>query len=560
MRYRLAPYYLFLFHSLYFVLGPTCTLSSQSLNNDSLLNVLWSSKNDTGKIRLMNEISDGLTWEGYFAKSDSFANKALQLAQKVNDKKGMAEAYNHLGIDYYYKDGYAKALDQYFAAYKLGSDIGNKQEMATALMGIGEVYQDEGDDTSTLKEDNKALHMYMDVNYELGEADVLIDMGWSYDALAEDSTAFEKGLEAEILYEKVGNKDGIAAAYDLLGKVYENKADYKNALTDYLKSLILKREINNNDGIATSLLYVANVYLKQGKYREAFENASESLTVSNKINSSNDIMEAERGLSDIHLTMGNLKEAMIHFKNYTHLHDSIYGPKNTKKIVQAQLNYKYQIQQAEERAAQEKKEAIYQQELKGLGILSVILLLIIGLLLFIRRQRNIINEKDKLVNLMKLIKEGENNKIEFKSTMRYDLKQGKVDVGKVEFSTIKTLAAFLNSEGGTLIIGTDDDKNILGLEETDFASFPKPNKKDEWSKHFDNLLQNFFGNAIHSLLKMEFVEIDGKTVSLITVKKSPHAVWIKDEKKVEVLFIRRTSSSIPLQGHEAVNFVNQHWI
>ena len=161
---------------------------------------------------------------------------------------------------------------------------------------------------------------------------------------------------------------------------------------------------------------------------------------------------------------------------------------------------------------------------------------------------------------MKLIKEGENNKIEFKSTMRYDLKQGKVDVGKVEFSTIKTLAAFLNSEGGTLIIGTDDDKNILGLEETDFASFPNPNKKDEWSKHLDNLLQNFFGNAIHSLLKMEFVEIDGKTVSLITVKKSPHPVWIKDEKKVEVLFIRRTSSSISLQGHEAVDFVNQHWI
>ena len=94
-------------------------------------------------------------------------------------KKGIVVAYNHLGMDYYFKDDYAKALDQYFAAYKLGSEIGNKQEMATALMGIGEVYQDEGDDTSTLKEDDKALRMYMDVNYELGESDVLIDMGWS---------------------------------------------------------------------------------------------------------------------------------------------------------------------------------------------------------------------------------------------------------------------------------------------------------------------------------------------------------------------------------------------
>lgn len=70
-----------------------------------------------------------------------------------------------------------------------------------------------------------------------------------------------------------------------------------------------------------------------------------------------------------------------------------------------------------------------------------------------------------------LIQRGESIVLEFKSTLRVDIKTSKPEKF-IEHSVIKTLGAFLNSEGGTLLIGVEDNKNILGLE-LDFNSFLK---------------------------------------------------------------------------------------
>ena len=70
-----------------------------------------------------------------------------------------------------------------------------------------------------------------------------------------------------------------------------------------------------------------------------------------------------------------------------------------------------------------------------------------------------------------LIAQGESNTLEFKSTLRYCLRQ-KSPQKYVEHAVMKTIAAYLNSEGGVLLIGVDDNGIILGLE-NDFATFSK---------------------------------------------------------------------------------------
>ena len=59
-------------------------------------------------------------------------------------------------------------------------------------------------------------------------------------------------------------------------------------------------------------------------------------------------------------------------------------------------------------------------------------------------------------DLIGLIKEGENSGVEFKTTMRYDMRENKVNK-KLEEVILKTIAAFSNAEGGTLVMGVDDD-------------------------------------------------------------------------------------------------------
>ena len=157
-----------------------------------------------------------------------------------------------------------------------------------------------------------------------------------------------------------------------------------------------------------------------------------------------------------------------------------------------------------------------------------------------------------------LIQKGESPVVEFKSTLRVDIKTSKPEKF-IEHSVIKTLAAFLNSAGGTLLIGVADNKSISGLE-LDFNSFSKADKLDEFQKHFDNLISKTLGNRFQRYLKVEFPEIEGKIICSVTIKeKSEEPVYITNDTGQETFYIRRQASTIDLKPSEAVKYIKEHW-
>jgi len=85
------------------------------------------------------------------------------------------------------------------------------------------------------------------------------------------------------------------------------------------------------------------------------------------------------------------------------------------------------------------------------------------------------------VSIEDLIEEGESDELEFKSSLRWDVCDGCVNK-KLEEVIIKTVAAFTNSDGGTLLIGVDDDGNVLGLE-NDYAALGNADK-DKFELHW----------------------------------------------------------------------------
>lgn len=175
----------------------------------------------------------------------------------------------------------------------------------------------------------------------------------------------------------------------------------------------------------------------------------------------------------------------------------------------------------------------------------------------LQKQLQQVNTNDKIKQLLAA---GESRTVEFKSTLRYGIRQKQPDKG-VEHSAMKNLAAFLNSEGGTLFLGVDDDGTILGLEDTDFASFKGANKKDDFIKHFDNLIQNYFGNNLVQKFNIEFETIQGKTIALIHIKdRASKPIVIKNpDKNVEEFYIRRNASAINLTMYEMITYIKDNW-
>src|ERR1017187_10373679 len=75
-----------------------------------------------------------------------------------------------------------------------------------------------------------------------------------------------------------------------------------------------------------------------------------------------------------------------------------------------------------------------------------------------------------------LIAAGESAAVEFKSSVRWDMRENRLNE-PLKYSVIKTVAAFLNSNGGTLLIGVDDDRQVLGLQ-GDYSAFKKTDSQD----------------------------------------------------------------------------------
>jgi len=173
--------------------------------------------------------------------------------------------------------------------------------------------------------------------------------------------------------------------------------------------------------------------------------------------------------------------------------------------------------------------------------------------------KNRIELKNKEVvedpELKELILIGENEKLELKSTLRYDLRENKVNK-KLEFVIAKTVSAFLNSDGGILIIGVDDDSNALGLEK-DIQTLSKQDI-DGFELHLRNIIKKHLGSNFEKYLKVTFPTIDEKTICKIQIFKSGKPVFAIFEGK-ENFYVRNGNSSIPKNRAEQSEYERLHW-
>jgi len=172
----------------------------------------------------------------------------------------------------------------------------------------------------------------------------------------------------------------------------------------------------------------------------------------------------------------------------------------------------------------------------------------------------IINNKER-TSIVEFIKKGETKNIEFKSSLRFCLKTKKAEK-HIEHSTIKNICAFLNSNGGKLIIGLADDGEILGLENTDFKTFNESDKKDAFLKHLDNLISKYFGNDLSLNLGVEFEKIESKIVCEIDVLQNNNGpVFLRNPEKnnKEEFYIRRNASAVTLNMDEFYKYSKERW-
>ena len=152
---------------------------------------------------------------------------------------------------------------------------------------------------------------------------------------------------------------------------------------------------------------------------------------------------------------------------------------------------------------------------------------------------------------MEIIQQGESDFVEFKSTLRFNLKSQKIDQN-IELSSIKTVAAFLNTLGGTLLVGVTDDGSINGLSLDNFAN------DDKVLLHFTNLLRDKIGEKTLGFVHFDIVKIENEKILRVEVSKSNTPVFVTFQNK-EFFYVRSGPSTLSLKFSEFYNYNIKHF-
>ncbi len=151
-----------------------------------------------------------------------------------------------------------------------------------------------------------------------------------------------------------------------------------------------------------------------------------------------------------------------------------------------------------------------------------------------------------------LISAGESPVVEFKSTLRWNIHARQND-SKMEKSVLKTIVAFLNSDGGTLYIGVSDDGELLGIENDGFQS------EDKFHLHFTYLLSIKIGNQFVKYIKSDFIDVEGKRIFKVTCSRSDNPVFYREKGSQDEFYVRNGPSSVQLSMSEFQEYARDRY-
>ncbi|MCU7829113.1 MAG: putative DNA binding domain-containing protein [Candidatus Thiodiazotropha sp. (ex Myrtea sp. 'scaly one' KF741663)] len=150
-----------------------------------------------------------------------------------------------------------------------------------------------------------------------------------------------------------------------------------------------------------------------------------------------------------------------------------------------------------------------------------------------------------------LIPNGESKNLEFKETFSLDVKKGTKEK-YIEKSALKTIGAFLNTEGGDLLIGVNDNGDILGIDD-EIGKFYK--NEDKYLLNFKNHLKSKIGEGFYPLIDYQVVQVNGKSVLHVSCGGATTPCFLEEKE----LYVRSGPSTDMLEGKKQHEYIKKRF-
>ena len=492
---------------------------------DSLKIEFKKTKIDTVKINILNEICRQNFYRNPVI-GIGYSEIALDLSKKIKWKKGIAVAYNHLGICYWINKKLEKSIYCFKESLIYYKALKDQDNIADNYNRLATVYGDTNNHKEALDYYDAAYKINTKTNNVLQTANDLTGMADIHFKIGNYQRALNYYVIAHQKYSEVSNIFGMGLTSFNIGKVYVIQKKYSKALEHYNIAL-------DKFNTSKSLYHVGNVYLEIGKAHYTFsfdskekkrsklnlalKNLKKAIQVYAEYNAFDKVNECNIELSKTYEEIGEYKLALDAFKEYVKIEKTVLTYEKENRLTELKTQREFEIKNSQIETQEHKIKSDRRKVLLLIIIsISIAILLVLFLWLYIskRKTNQLLQDRNQeIVNINK-------QKDKFFSIIAHDLR-----------------GPFSGFLGLTEILAEDIDD--MDKDEIQFAAVNMKSSAYSLSCLLDNLLE-------WSRIEQGLIPFSPKKYNLLKVVKECTATLQDASNKKKILIETTIDKSLEI--------------
>jgi tetratricopeptide (TPR) repeat protein len=361
-------------------------------NVDSLIARLEEeSLSDTARVNLLNSIAANVFYNNA-EDIEPYAKEALKIAENINYPKGIAQAYNNLGIYYRSKGIYNEAIDYFLNSLDIVESINDINGIARSYNLIGIIQYYLGNYDLSLDYYLKALKINQENNDKKWIAGNSNNIGMIYELKGDYEKALHYYLQSMRMNIDLGNENWVANNYGNIGSLYLKMND-PLSLYFFQKRLDLKIKLGDLEGISRSNYLIGKYYLSRENFDKAIPYFKTGYEVAKETGSLYDMKNNTKLLSESYAAVNRFKDAYEFHQLFKIYNDSLNLEENTQKITELLMQNQYRQEQRKTKLKQQHNRLRHGAIASGLFILVLFIIFLIYRQRMVAR-RNSLNQRD----------------------------------------------------------------------------------------------------------------------------------------------------------------------
>ncbi|NOR87766.1 MAG: tetratricopeptide repeat protein [Bacteroidales bacterium] len=282
-----------------------------------------------------------------FVSSIGSFDTTARYAEMVYDSARTCNCYLMIGACHYNNGAYPKALESYQKALQIAEKSDNKAAQARALNNIASIQDELKNYSLALSYYQQAIDLKIQMGDEKGAMATKENMATVYSKKGDYDHALEQYRSALNFKEKADDQAGISVSLMNIGFAFEKLGKFNNALDYYSRSLKILYKLDDHINIAICLNNIGDIYYAQGKYQQAIDSSQKSLAIGEKLDSKTRVKSSALSLTKSYVERDNYKQAYNYHVLYSVMKDSLFNEKSAKVLQEMETKYQTEKKQQE---------------------------------------------------------------------------------------------------------------------------------------------------------------------------------------------------------------------